>query len=402
MRILFVSQWFDPEPAPKGLSFVKALVALGHEVEVVTGFPNYPGGEVYPGHRLRPYKHDRVDGIHIHRVFLYPSHDHSGFKRALNYLSFMVSSFLYLALFSRRADAIYCYHPPLTAGLAVCAAGWLRRTPFVYDIQDLWPETLEATGMVRSRRLLDLVGYLCSFVYRRASRITVLSHGFRQRLMGRGVPDRKIKVIHNWCDEVALGSEAGSPPDVMAGRFNVVFAGNMGRAQALGAVVEAARIVAAAQADVQFIFVGGGLCVEELKAQAQSSTNVVFMPRMSMREVNAVLETADALLVHLRDDPLFSVTIPSKTQAYMAVGKPILMGVRGDAARLVQSTGAGLCMEPEDPASIARAVLELAQANADELLAMGRKGREHYFSTMCLGIGAQHFSRTFQEAVTHE
>lgn len=399
MKILLITQWFEPEPAFKGLAFARALREQGHEVQVITGFPNYPGGNVYPGYRIKWLQREMIDGVQVCRVPLYPSHDGSGVGRALNYISFAASSSLFGVFAARKADVIYAYHPPLTVGMSAALIGLFRRTPVVYDIQDMWPDTLKATGMLNNPRALSLIGRICQWVYRRASALVVLSPGFRQLLLERGVADEKISVIYNWCDAAALTNpQSYQTPAAMQGRFNVVFAGTMGKAQALDAVIDAAALVATRNPAIQFVFVGGGVDVDRLKSLAQqnSPSNVVFLPRMPMNEVGNVLKGADVLLVHLRDDPLFAITVPSKTQAYMAVGKPLLMAVRGDAADLVKAADCGEVVTPEDSREIAEAVLRLASLPPAELAGMGQRGAEFYRRELAIDVGVGRFVRVFE------
>ncbi len=400
-RLLLITQWFDPEPTFKGLLFARELAQRGFDVEVVTGFPNYPGGRLYPGYRLRLLQRERIDGVHITRLPLYPSHDHSAIGRALNYLSFAASVLVYGLLGARRPDVIYAYHPPLTTGLAAVAIRLLRRVPLVCDIQDMWPDTLRATGMLRSQALLRLIGILCNLVYRGTDRIVVLSDGFRRLLIDRGVPSGKIDVIHNWADEIAIAAAGDLPADGFPGpgNFRVLFAGNMGRAQALDAVIEAADMLRRRGERVQFIFLGGGLDVARLRAVAASrgADNVIFLPAVPMDRVGAYLREADALLVHLRRDPLFEITIPSKTQAYLAAGRPVIMAVPGDASVLIQASGGGVLAEPEQADSISGAVQHLAGLGAQQLDAMGRRGRAFYGDSLSVRVGVDRFMRCFEE-----
>jgi glycosyltransferase involved in cell wall biosynthesis len=405
MRILMLTQWFDPEPTFKGLAFARELVRRGHEVQVLTGFPNYPGGKLYEGYRVRWLQREMHDGISVLRVPLYPSHDNSVLGRVANYASFAVSAAFLGALLIRPADVMYVYHPPATVGFAASVISMVRGIPFVYDIQDLWPDTLSATGMLNNRGVLGLVGAVCKFIYCRASKIAVLSPGFKEMLEGRGVPADKIEVIYNWCDEENIQklASAGGLAELhgLSGRFNIVFAGTMGKAQALDAVLDAARIVMDSQPAVQFVFVGGGIEVERLKRKAAEMglTNVRFLPRMPMQEIGALLSLADVLLVHLRDDPLFRITLPSKTQAYMAAGRPILMAVRGDAANLVEQARAGLCCQPEDAAGMAAAVERFHDMPREELNNMGENGRRFYAANLCLTAGAEKFESLFASVV---
>ena len=402
MRVLLLTQWFDPEPTFKGLLFAKALRDAGHEVHVITGFPNYPGGIVYPDYRVRWRQHEMIDGIPVTRVALYPSHDGSAVGRVLNYLSFAASATL-AGIFTRfKPDVAYVYHPPLTVGLAASVICFFRRIPFVYDIQDLWPDTLQATGMIGNRRLLNLVGWVARWVYGRATIIVTQSPGFVSRLIERGVTEGKIRLIYNWCDEPALAkrAKAGSVDlSLLEGRFNVVFAGNMGKAQALEAVLDAAALMEQQARAVQFVFVGAGTEVEALRAKARNFRNVVFLPRMGVAEVGNVLDAADVLLVHLRDSPLFEITLPSKIQAYLFMGKPVLVAVRGDAADLVERAQAGVRASPEDPGSIAAAVTRLAVLPMEQRRAMGASGRRYYDEHLSLEAGTRAMVRAFENAI---
>jgi glycosyltransferase involved in cell wall biosynthesis len=404
MRILMLTQWFDPEHTMKGLMFARALTREGHDVEVITGFPNYPGGKVYPGYRIKLFQREQIDGVRILRVALYPSHDASAVGRVLNYVSFAASASFLGTLLTRRPDVIYVYHPPLTAGLAAIAVGALKRAPFVYDVQDLWPDTLGATGMVGNARVLRAVDRLARWVYQRAAFVVAQSPGFRQALASRGVPESKLDVIYNWCDEDQLHLEhnPGIAKDLAAGeRFNVVFAGTMGKAQGLESVLRAAQLLAERGSGAQFVFVGGGVELASLKARAERSglTNVRFLPRMPMAEIGQVLEAADVLLVHLRDDPLFEITIPGKLQAYMAVGKPVLVAVRGDAADLIEASRGGATCEPEDAVGLADAVGKLEAMEPDALKEMGDRGKRYYESELSIRSGVPHFIRIFETVV---
>lgn len=397
-----LTQWFDPEPTFKGLAFAKELVRLGHEVEVLTGFPNYPGGKLYDGYKVRLLQREIIDGISVLRVPLYPSHDGSALKRIANYISFAFSAAFIGALLVKPADIMYVYHPPATVGFAASVIGMVRRIPFVYDIQDLWPDTLAATGMLNNSGILKLVDSGCRFIYRQAAKIVVLSPGFKEMLVSRGVPSEKIEVIYNWCDEANIQQkEAAAGLDEkfgLSGRFNIVFAGTMGKAQALDSVLDTAKIIGISQPRVQFVFVGGGIEVERLKQRtvALALPNVLFLPRMPMQEIGTILTRADVLLVHLRDDPLFKITLPSKTQAYMAAGRPILMAVRGDAANLVENSKAGLTCIPEDSQSIAEAVEQFCSMSRQELDSMGERGRNFYEKELSLAVGANKFDSVFK------
>ena len=399
-RVLLLTQWFDPEPTFKGLVFARELVHQGFEVEVLTGFPNYPGGKVYPGYRIQWLQREVINGVQITRVPLYPNHDQSAIKRVLNYASFAASATMYGVFMAKRADVMYAYHPPLTVGMAAALIKLFRRMPVVYDIQDMWPDTLRATGMLNNPKALDWVARVCRWVYRRMDHIVVLSPGFKRLLLERGVPESKLSVIYNWADEAALGAPVGKVPAAFPGadQFRILFAGNMGKAQALNTVLDAASLLQARDSRVCWVMLGGGVEVERLKAEAakRQLANVVFLPPVPMAEVGAYLNAADALLVHLRKDPLFEITIPSKTQAYMTVGKPLLMAVDGDAADLVRQSGGGVVAESENPEALACAAEQLAAMPVDALAAMGDKAQRFYREHLALAEGVRKFSEIFK------
>jgi len=402
MRILILSQWFDPEPTFKGLAFARELVKLGHKVEVLTGFPNYPGGKLYSGYSLKLLQRETIDDISVIRVPLYPSHDNSRIKRILNYVSFAIAASLLGPLLVKPADVVYVYHPPATVALPAMMLKLLRGMPFVYDIMDLWPDTLAASGMLKNRELLKCVELWCKLTNKLASCIVVVTPGFKKMLNSRGVPLEKVSVIYNWCDESQITlmerTEAARLEPEMSGRFNIVFAGTMGKAQALDAVLDAAEVLAYRLPQVQFIFIGGGIEVDRLmlKTRTMHLANVIFLPRRPMSEIGSALCMADVLLVHLRNDPLFEITLPAKTQAYLAVGRPILMAVRGGAADLVNQAGAGVVCTPEDAASIAAAIEKLVLMSKEERDHIGKNGARFYQQELSLQVGVRHFERLFK------
>lgn len=404
-RIVLLMQFYDPEPIYKGQKFAETLRDMGYDIEVVTGFPNYPGGKVYDGYKIRLLKREKINGIDITRIPLYPSHDRSRMGRVLNYVSFMFSAFFYMLFGARRSDLIYVYHPPLTVGLAAAAAQLVRRTPIVLDIHDLWPDTLPATGMLTNPKLLKVIDAACNWLYRRAARIIVQSDGFKALLMKRGVPEEKLVTVIGWHDEYAIQQQVDVEPDGFpeGGSLRVLFAGNMGRAQALDSVIEAAEQLAKAghERDVSFLFLGSGLALDDLKAQAAQAnlSNVTFLGRVPPHEVGGYFAAADCLLVHLRDEPLFSITIPSKTQAYLLAGKPILMAVAGEASRLVETAKAGIAACPQDPCSIAQACLELARMPAEQRELLGSAGRAFYWRKLSMDTGMAKFNAVFQAAI---
>ena len=401
-RVLMLTQWFEPEPITRGLVLARELVRRGFEVEVVTGFPNYPVGRLYPGYRISWLRRERIDGVEVTRLPLYPSHDRSAFRRAANYASLAASALPYVLLAARRADVAYVYQLP-TLAIVARVLRMLRGTPFVLDVQDIWPDTLRATGMLGSRGALRLAGAVAGWAYRRADALVVNSPGFRRLLLERGVRPERAEAVLNWCHEAALLAPADDRPAFPDdGRFRIVFAGNMGSAQGLDSVLEAAELVRDRDPRIEFVLVGSGIESDRLQAEAarRGLANVAFVPRVPMDEVGRYLAGADALLVHLRDDPLFAITIPGKTQAYMAIGKPVLVAAPGEAARLVREAGCGIEAGPGQPESIARAAVRLASLPPEELREMGNRGRAYYHRHLALPVGAARIAATLQRAAS--
>jgi glycosyltransferase involved in cell wall biosynthesis len=369
------------------VKFVRALQAAGHQVTVVTGFPNYPSGRLYPGYRLKLMQRERIDGVDIVRLPLYPSHDTSSVRRSLNYLSFCLSALVYLLLRRERFDLAYVYHPPITVGLAAALAGVVRRLPFILDVQDLWPDSLAATGMAGGRRLTSLVGALCAFVYWRANAIVAQSDGIRTALNTRGVSAEKLITIRNWAEAEPGDSGQGAP--LVPHRFVVVYGGNLGRAQGLQTVVEAAASLRDRRPDILIRLYGDGVEASSLRAQAHALglQNLEIHPQIGKDEINEVFARADALLVHLADHPLFTITLPSKIQAYLATGRPIAAGIAGEAARLLVESEAAIVAPPGDPAALARAIAALADTPAEARRRMGQKGRTYYQRNLAFQAG---------------
>lgn len=401
MKILMLTQWFTPEPTFKGLAFAKELQRLGHEVEVLTGFPNYPGGKIYSGYRVKLWQREAMDGVRVIRVALYPSHDGSGVRRVLNYLSFSLTSLFLGPFMVRKPEVVYVYNLITLAWSAVFLR-WLYGCKIVYDIQDLWPESVASSGMMKNRYLLKMSHLLSLWAYRQADQIVVLSPGFKKNLQERGVPAEKIVVIYNWAQEdtpqLKLINDDFVFPLELEHTFKVVFAGTMGIMQGLDTVLDAALISLKNTPNVRFVLIGDGIAKDGLMKQAEDLglTNIIFVPRRPMNEMGRFFTWADALLVHLKKDELFRITIPSKTQAYLAAGRPIVMAVTGDAAELIKDAQAGVCCEPEEPQAMAACIRKLSLLPLKDLDNMGINGKNYYDQNLSLRSGVKKFEEVFK------
>ncbi len=401
MKILYITQWFDPEPTPKGLYFVKELISLGHEVQVLTSIPNYPFGKFYPGYKFNFCKSEILDGVQVFRAPLFPSHDKSTFKRVITYLTFSISSFLIGISLSKKVDLIYAYHPP-NVGLVAYFLSRIRKIPYVHDVQDLWPDTFLSTSTIKRKNVLNLIDFFTRFIYKKASSIIVISPGFKKKLIERGIREDKIEIIYNWCDEKNINNLKESKKNILPkDKFNIVFAGNMGNAQDLKFVMKAALKLYKLNKNIRFSFIGDGVELKELKKFKikKNIENIEFIPRVNSNEIGFYLKLADVLLVNLKDDNLFKITIPSKIQAYLFSGKPILSNVSGDAKDLVERAEAGITVSAGNTEDFVAACIRFANTEKNVLKNIGLNGKIFYEKNLSLKCGISKIDNLFRDAI---
>jgi glycosyltransferase involved in cell wall biosynthesis len=389
MHILILSQYYDPEPIPKPVELAQELQLLGHEVSVVTGFPNYPSGQLYPGYKLRFMQKTRLSGINVTRTYEYPYHGKSALGRIINYVSFMISA--PFSLFkNRHFDVIYVWHPPLTVGIAAWIISVITRTPFVYDVQDIWPESVVVSGLVNNELVIKIISCIEKFVYRKASSLFVVTKGARENLIEKGVPEDKISVMPHWIDEKLFVSVGNTEIKNLrqeygfSNRFVVMFAGNLGTVQGLDTIISAAENLIDDE-KILFVFVGSGSDESRIKALVKSKNlngHVCFIDRQPIDKIPQFLAAADVLLVHLKSSDLSDYVIPSKTTAYLAAGKPIIMAAGGAAAEIIEEINAGVAIEPENPFLMAEAIRNLSSTDINLLERMGECGHEYFLSSL--------------------
>jgi glycosyltransferase involved in cell wall biosynthesis len=380
MRVLILSHYYDPEPVAKPGEIAHALRVRGHDSAVVTGFPNYPSGQLYPGFRLRLLKRESHGDVPIIRTFVFPYHGKNVWGRLVNYWSFVLFAPLG-AFFVPRADVMYVWHPPLTVGVAAWLISRLRGIPFVYDVQDIWPESAVLSGLMKPGLMTRMMARLERFVYRRAAHLLVVTEGARQNLIGKGIPPEKVTVMPHWVDEGIFNEEARRRRTSVreefgwSDRFVVLFAGNLGLVQGLDSVLRTAALLPSGR--VLIALVGDGSDRERLMAMAEElgvSDRVQFVERQPMSRMPEIMAAADTLLVHLRRSELSRYVIPSKTMAYLAAGRPILMAMEGAAADLVTAAGAGRTVPPDDPDALAEAIQSFSRLSESERDAYFQRG----------------------------
>lgn len=369
MHILFLTDNFPPEvnaPASRTHEHARHWVQAGHQVTVITGAPNFPKGKLFPGYRNRLWQSERMDGIRVIRVWTYIARNEGFARRTLDYLSYMVSAFL-AALFVRRIDAIVGTSPQFFTACAAYGVSRIRRRPWIFELRDLWPESIRTVGAMKRERLLDALERVERFLYRKATAIVCVTHAFRRNLVARGIDPGKIHVVTNGVDSARFSPQPKDAALVEAlglrDCFVAGYVGTHGLAHALGTLLDAAGLLAADPAghDVRFLLIGDGAQRAALKREAERRglTNLRFLDSVPKAQVARYWSLLDVSLIHLRRSDLFKTVIPSKLFECMAMGLPILHGVEGESAEIVDRHEIGLTFPPEDHRALASRILAL-------------------------------------------
>jgi len=408
MKLGFISQWYDPEEGSAAVpgSIARSLQRRGLQTRVITGFPNYPYGRIYPAYRQRwPYR-EMLDDIEVHRVPLYPSHERSASKRTASYLSFAGSASVLGLRPLLGCDVGLVYSTPATTAMPALAAQLAARVPFVVFIQDLWPETVLASGLLRSHRVANglgrVLGSFCQHVYRQAGRIAVISQGMRQLLIDRGVPANKIETVYNWVDEAIFRptelDQTVQDSLGLTGGFSAMYAGSLGDLQNLEVAIDAAALLHDLP-DFTLVLVGSGVAEPRLRAKVADLglKNVIFAGQRPLGEMASLLRSADVQLVTLQDLPLFHGTVPSKVQSVLACGRPLVTSAPGDVGGIVDRSGAGIACPPDDPQALAAALRSLNDLRPAERDALGASGRRFYESELSESVGSERLTALLQE-----
>jgi glycosyltransferase involved in cell wall biosynthesis len=381
MRILVVSQYFWPENFRVN-DLVAEWVSRGHGVTVLTGLPNYPDGRVFEDFRDDAARFAEYAGVPVIRVPMLPR-GKGGLQLALNYASFAVSACIVGAwrLRGRKFDVIFVFEPsPVTVGLPALLQRRLKRAPLAFWVLDQWPETLVAVGAVRSPWVLTAVGRLVSFIYLRCDLLLAQSRSFIPQIRRYAGPRPRVEYFPSWSDSTPAAGHVDPAPEVspLPGVFTVLFAGNIGDAQDFPAILDAAERLKD-RSDIRWIIVGDGRRAEWVAAEAQRrglNERFLLLGRFPLERMPSFFESADALLVSLRPDPIFAMTIPGKVQSYLAAERPLLGMLDGEGAELIERGGAGLVCRAGDSAGLATNVARMADTPAADRAAMATRATE--------------------------
>lgn len=384
MKVLIVTQYFWPENFRIN-DLAEGLVERGHEVTVLTGIPNYPEGKFNPGYGWFKKTREVYKGITILRVPLLARGDGGGIRLALNYFSFALFSSIFSPMICRdKYDLIFVFEPsPITVGLPALVLKKVKSIPILFWVQDLWPESLAATGAVRSPGILRWVEKLVRIIYQGCDKILVTSRGYFSPILALGIDKNKLlyfpQSVEGLYKPVAVDAGAAEY-SLMPEGFRVLFAGNIGAAQSFETILDAAEGLAD-HPEIQWVLVGDGRMRSWVESEVQRRNlmrSVHLLGRHPVEAMPRFFALADVLLVTLKKEPIFALTIPGKVQSYLACGKPIVAALDGEGSSLVREALAGLACPAEDAEALAAAVLAMYQMPIAQRQAMGQCGQQYY------------------------
>ena len=399
MRIAFVSQFFDPESGSAAIpgTIARSLARLGAQVDVLTGFPNYPFGKIYPGYRQRLLEESNIGGMHLRRVPLIPNHSRRAAARSASYLSFALSSSLIGLGSLGRPDCYVVYASPVTSAVGPLLARRLNNRPVVTYVPDLWPDSVVASGIAGSgpsgQSLQAILSHLSRWIYAHSDFVVATSDLMRTTLIDRGVTPDRITTIYNWVDESTLQSD-DDPEQLrhslgLEDEFLVIYSGNLGRLQQVDTFLEAATLLRG-EDQIRFVFAGSGERQTDLQTRARqlNLANILFLDQLAVHDAALLLRAADVQLVGLANDPQLNMTVPSKLQFGMAARTPAVVSAQGEAARLADASGGGIPVADGSAEAIAQTILDLSKQGRSYASILGQNGYEFYQEHMSESVGS--------------
>ncbi|MFL6445430.1 MAG: glycosyltransferase family 4 protein [Candidatus Sulfotelmatobacter sp.] len=404
MNLLYISQYFPPEmgaPSARGSELARHWAHAGHQVSVLTGFPNHPTGVVPAEWRSRLRRltyHEKVGPVDVYRTWLWPLPNRKAHERMRNYASFCLSAAL-RGMTIPRPDVIIASSPQLLVGLSGWWLAFTRQIPFVFEVRDLWPESLAAVGVGGENSLLHhALAAIAGFLYRSADRIVVVTPAFKDYLIHRWrVPAAKIEVVENGVETDLFVPDcvaaAGRRRELNAeSRFLVCYIGTMGMAHGLETVLDAAARLQSAAPNVLFVLIGGGSEKQRIKSLAHSRglTNVWFLDQQPREKIPSFISAADVCLVLLKKTDVFKTVIPTKMLEYMSCARAVILGVEGQARQILEDAGAGLAIEPENADALAAAITQLDH-NREQAKTLGEQGRAYILQKFSRASTAQKY-----------
>jgi glycosyltransferase involved in cell wall biosynthesis len=385
MKILIVTQYFWPENFQIN-DFALGLVSKGNEVNILTGIPNYPKGKIYENYTFWGNNDETWNGVKIFRSKLIPRGKGGGFRLMLNYLSFALFGLIKAFFLKEKYDAILVYEPsPVTCGIPAIVLKKKKKIPIFFWVQDLWPESVVAAGDIHNPIILGLLDRLTKWIYKNSDKLLIQSKGFRNYLSEQNVPDAKIIYFPN---TTATFYKPITPSEDVANKlknypFVITFAGNIGESQDFDTIIDAAHILKNKSSDIHFAILGDGrkkeYAIDRIR-KLQLSDNFHFLGSFPATKMPHFFAASDALLVSLKYQRIFSLTIPSKVQSYLACGKPIIGSLSGAGAEVIEESGAGYVSTPGDSKQLADKIYEVFQLDKQSLENLGTNARSYFES----------------------
>lgn len=383
MKVLLVTQYFYPENF-KSNDIAFGLSEKGYHVDVLTGIPNYPEGKFYKGYSFFRKRIQNINGIKIFRAFLFPRGKANGWRLAINYFSYAFTATLWVFVIRifRRYDAIIVHEPsPITQGIPAVILKKISKTPVYFWVLDLWPESLISAGGIKNKKIIAFFTSVTRWVYKNSDKILISSKGFEGSILEKGDYFEKLIYFPNWGEDVFNELPESVIPD-MPGGFKILYAGNIGEAQDFDAIMDAAERLKDNK-DIKFIIVGGGRkrrWVEEFIIKNDLSDTVFLFDKMPLEAMPVLFMSADVMLVSLKNETIFNLTVPAKVQAYMAASKPIIGMLNGEGARIINEAQCGVSVNAGDSVSLANEILRFSMLERNELNEMGSNAHNYYLS----------------------
>lgn len=386
MKILIVTQYFYPENF-KSNDVAFEMAARGHQVTVMTGIPNYPQGKYYKGYGVLKNRSQHINGVKVIRVYQPARGRGGGVRLGLNYFTwaFLASVRMFFHSIRNKYDVIFVHEPsPITQGFPAIVMKKIRKTPIYFWVLDLWPESLSSAGGVTNRTILNLWEIIVTYIYEKSDKILISSRGFKESIISKGDFGEKIIYFPNWAENVFNNKELYEIPKLPEG-FKILFAGNIGEAQDFDSILHALLLLKD-EKKVKLILIGDGRkrkWVENFVKAKGLQNNVFVLGSFLLEAMPAFFKEADVLLVSLRDELIFNLTVPAKIQAYMASGKPILGMLNGEGAQIIKEAECGFCVNAGNAQGLAEIIRTISQLNSQELIELGENGKMY---------GEKHFS----------
>ena len=389
MRVLLVTQYFYPENF-KSNDIALELTKRGHKVTVLTGLPNYPEGKIYKSYGFFKRTKEYYQGVNVIRTWLVPRGKGGGIRLFLNYFSwaFFASIKAFFLAFKKEFDAVIVHEPsPITQGLPAIVVKKIQKIPLHFWVLDLWPESLSSAGGINNKYVLSIFTSMVKYIYNNSDKILISSKGFKESILAKGDYNEKLIYFPNWAeDSILKGSSDYIIPDLPKG-FKIIFAGNIGVAQDVNSIIEAALILKE-KIDIHFVFVGDGrskVQLEDFVRENDLNQTVHFLGRFPIDAMKTFFNQADVLLVSLKDELIFNATVPAKLQAYLCTQKPILGMLNGEGASIINDANCGLSSNAGDSSGLSEKILELYGMSIEERNILGANGFKYFEKNFTMG-----------------